>query len=204
MSATPSDAPRLSGDGGAVLVELALVLPLLVLLSIGVIEYGTAWNDATALERSLLTAGRVLSNEGNARQADQEALLALSAGLEPGTRSEVRKVIIYNATSTNQVPANCKSASTSGSPPYGVAGSCNVYTESQVTGALTGSFTGANCTGGWDARWCPTTRVREPNPNRVGIYAEVHYDPVTGLLPPGGITLSRYVVYQLEPPTAGG
>ena len=46
--------------------------------------------------------------------------------------------------------------------------------------------------------------MREPNPDRVGIYVEVHYDPVTGLLPPGGITIDRYVVYQLEPPTAGG
>ncbi len=161
-------------------------------------------DDATAAERALLTAGRVLSNEGNARQADQEALLALSAGLEPGTRSEVRKVIIYDATTNDIVPTACKNASTSGSPPFGVAGTCNVYTGTQVETALSGSFTGANCVGGWDARFCPTTRVREPNPGRVGIYIEVHYDPVTGLLPPGGITIDRYVVYQLEPPTVGG
>jgi Flp pilus assembly protein TadG len=204
MTARPTTSRRVGGDEGAVLVELALMLPLLVLLSVGVLEYGAAWNDATAAERALLSAGRVLSNEGNARQADQEALLALSAGLEPGTRSDVRKVIIYKANSNDTVPASCKSASTSGSPPYGVAGLCNVYTGSQVTNALTGTFTGANCTGGWDARWCPTGRVRDPNPDRVGIYAEIHYDPVTGLLPPGGITLDRYVVYQLEPPTAGG
>lgn len=204
MTAPTPRARRLGGDDGAVLVELALVLPILVLLGIGVLEYGTAFNDATAAERALLAAGRVLSNEGNARQADQEGLLALSAGLEPGTRSDVRKVIIYKANTSSQVPSSCTSASTSGSPPYGVSGVCNVYTGAQVTGALTGNFSGANCSGGWDVRWCPTSRVRDPNPDRIGIYAEIHYDPVTGLLPPGGITLKRYVVYQLEPPTAGG
>ena len=91
MTATGTTPTRLRGDEGVVLVELVLVPPLLVLLSIGILEYGAGWNDATAAERALLTGGRVLSNEGNARQADQEALIALSAGLEPGTRSDVRR-----------------------------------------------------------------------------------------------------------------
>ena len=195
---------RLRGDEGAVLVELALALPLLVLLLVGVVEYGTAWGDASTLERALLASGRVLSNEGNARQADQEALLSLAAGLEPGQRSDVRKVIIFDATTNATVPAACLNVNTSGAPPYGVSGACNVYTQSQVTNALTGAFTGTNCVGGWDARWCPTTREREPNPDRVGVYVQVHYDPVTGLLPPGGITIERTAVYQLEPASAGG
>ena len=89
-------------------------------------------------------------------------------------------MIIYDATSNAIVPTVCKNVSTSGSPPYGVNGVCNVYTGAEVTNALTGSFTGSTCVGGWDAAWCPTTRVREPNPGRVGIYLEVHYDPVTG------------------------
>lgn len=196
--------PATARDRGAVIVEMALALPLVALLAIGVIEFGSAWGDATTLERALLSAGRVLSNEGNSRQADQEALLALGAGLEPGQRSDVRKVIVFDATSDAEVPQACKDASTSGAPPYGVSGRCNVYTGSQVTNALSGSFSGTGCTGGWDARWCPTDREREPVPDRVGIWVQVHYDPITGLLPPGGITLERTTVYQLEPPTAGG
>jgi hypothetical protein len=74
-----------------------------------------------------------------------------------------------------------------------------VYTQDQVESALTQGFTGATCSGDWDARYCPTSRTREPNPDSVGIYVEVHYDPVTGLLPPGGVTLDRSTVYQLEP-----
>jgi len=204
MRPTRTSATRLQGDDGAVLVELALVFPLLVLLAIGVLEYGSAWGDATTVERALLTSGRVLSNEGNARQADQEALLALASGLEPGQRSDVQKVIIFDATTTSTVPNACRNASTTGPPPYGVSGVCNVYTGSQVANALTGAFTGTNCVGGWDARWCPTTRVREPVPDRVGVFVQVHYAPVTGLLPPSGITLDRTTVYQLEPGSAGG
>jgi hypothetical protein len=194
---------RCQSDDGAVLVELALVIPVLVLLVVGIMEYGAGWGDATTVERGLLAAGRVLSNEGNKRQADQEGLLALEAAVEPGQNTEIRKVIIYDATTSPAVPEACKSASTAGAPPYGISGVCNVYTGTQVADALTGSFSGVNCTGSWDARWCPTSRVREPNPDRVGIYAEVHYDPVTGLLPPEGITIARSSIYQLEPESAG-
>ena len=49
---------RLQGDGGATIVEFALVLPLLALLIFGIIDFGTTYNDWQALRSGVRDAAR--------------------------------------------------------------------------------------------------------------------------------------------------
>ncbi|MFN8028360.1 MAG: TadE family protein [Acidimicrobiia bacterium] len=43
---------RASGERGAALVELAIILPLLLTLAFGIVEYGSAWNRKLQMETS--------------------------------------------------------------------------------------------------------------------------------------------------------
>ncbi|MCD9622652.1 TadE/TadG family type IV pilus assembly protein [Rhabdothermincola salaria] len=188
------------------LVEFALVLPFLVLIFLGVVDYGSAFNDANRVDRAVLSAGRTVSSVADGRQADFATVQSLASSLETSSRVSIEKVIIYDSTAADgAVPANCLSVSTTGSPPFGVNGRCNVYTGAQVASATQASFAGtSSCTAGsWDRRWCPTSRQRDVNPDRVGVWVQVSYAPLTGLLPAGGLTVERSAIYQLEPTAAG-
>ncbi|WKZ82600.1 MAG: pilus assembly protein [Acidimicrobiia bacterium] len=70
-------------DEGAALVEFALVLPLLVMLTFGIIEFGRAYNAQITLTHASREGVRVLAITGDAGQA---ALAARNAApnLDPG------------------------------------------------------------------------------------------------------------------------
>ena len=51
-------APRVTGDGGAVLVEFALVMPILVMLLFGLVSAGMAWNQNLALASAARSGAR--------------------------------------------------------------------------------------------------------------------------------------------------
>lgn len=198
-----------SGDRGAIIVEFALVLPIIVLLLLGTIEFGMAWKDQNQLERAVQTAGRTLGSAGSDRFADYEALRSLDSQLSAMRASEIRKVIVYRSTGTDgTVPADCLAIAPTGSKA-GIEGVCNVYGPSQVAQANPIGFgsTGGDppsCTGSaWDEEWCPADRVRTtPTPDQVGMYVEISYDTYTGLFDLTELTLAASAVFQAEPSTA--
>ena len=49
-SATRHARPRRRGERGAVIVELAMCVPLLIMLSLGIIDYGTMFTDKISLK----------------------------------------------------------------------------------------------------------------------------------------------------------
>ena len=181
MSSRPVPERRLRGDGGSVMVELALVAPFLVLLVLGVFEFGNVYRDKTLLAGSLRSAGRTASQSGTISSADQLALTAFYASASKLKSATLQKVIIYKASSASgPPPAACLTASTSGTAPFGVSGVCNVYKGSQVSAAAAGLSTfnfsnPPNCTDttDWDHNWCWSTRVLTPAAaDYLGVYAE--------------------------------
>jgi hypothetical protein len=198
--------PRLQGDGGAVIVEFALVAPVIALVLLGTIEYGFAWSDANFVERSVQTSGRTAASLGQQMNADYEALRSVAGQFTTLKRAEVDKVVIYlSTTADGQVPDNCKNTAAPGTGIYGVAGTCNVYSPAQVnavnfSGLAPGAVvTRADCAGGWDANWCPNTRSSQlRDPDHLGVWVRVNYQRMTGLLP-GTFTIERSAVYQVEP-----
>lgn len=190
-------------DRGAVLVEFALVAPVLVLLLLGVFEYGNAWKQVGAAERLVQQAGRTVSSQANSRFADYETLRAIDTSVANLRGFDVTRVVIYKATAADgKVPSACLTASQ--------GGLCNRYVGSVLSSASMAAFPGGSstnptCAGGSaDGAWCPVNRDRSSTtPDRVGVHVTFSYTPVTGLLPGPSVEVKRYAVYQLEPCAQG-
>ena len=193
---------RRQGDRGAVLIEFALVAPVLILLVLGIFEFGNAWRQVGTIERATQAGGRTVSAQANGRYADYEALRAIDATMSGLSGMEVTRVVIYNATGgSGIVPPACLNASQSGI--------CNRYTGSVLTSPSLASFPGGSsaspsCAGGVDSAWCPVSRVRTGgSPNRIGVHVTAEYTPVTGLIAGPTIEVTRYTVFQIEPCAQG-
>jgi Flp pilus assembly protein TadG len=196
---------RCRNDDGAVLIEAALVLPFLVMLALATFEFGVVWRNENVLSSSLRSASRVASQSMKDSKADLYTLQAFMGSIASAKNVTVKKVIVYTVNeSTNpngDVPNSCKTASTSGSAPYGVSGLCNVYVASQLTTAnlVTANFGCAS--GDYDSNLCPTSRTNAlpATPTTVGIYAEVDSKMSTGLLNADSFTLTDKAVARVEP-----
>lgn len=76
-----------SSERGAVAVELALLLPVLLLLILGVIEFGRAFNAQITLTHAAREGVRVMAiedDEAQARDAARNAATSLSPNLTSG------------------------------------------------------------------------------------------------------------------------
>jgi hypothetical protein len=193
-------------DRGATLVETAVVLPLVILLAFGVIEFGLAWRDVNTMERSLQTAGRTGSGLGRSRYADYETLRSLSASLAGMSGAEVSRVIIYDVPpgSDGEVPQDCLDVVPSPSATRGVSGLCNVYSAEQANQANPGAGFrddgSGSCAGSWDANFCPITRDDSPpNTSTIGVFVEISYRPVTNLIPGPTFAIDERAVFAVEP-----
>ena len=70
MAGARTSSPRRGGgDRGAVAVEFALVLPLLLLIVFGIIDFGRMWNMQIALTQSAREGVRVLALGGSSGDA---------------------------------------------------------------------------------------------------------------------------------------
>lgn len=194
-------ARRAANERGAVMIEFALTAPILVLLVLGIFEFGNAWRQVGSIERAAQAGGRTVSSQANGRYADYEALRSIDAAGAGLSGMEITRVVIYRAQGDGTVPATCLSSSQ--------AGLCNRYTGSVLRSASLAPFPGGStaspsCAGGVDASWCPVSRTRTGNnPVRIGVHVTAEYTPVTGLLPGPTVEVTRYTVYQIEPCAQG-
>lgn len=180
---------RRDGERGAAFVELVLVVPLLFLITLGMLEVGVAWRDSVTVSTSARNGARAIAQLSVDDQADREALRSTMAVF--GTDADrVIQVIIYEADGSGQVPAPCLVASTS----Y-----CNRYTSLELSELHVDNRWGC-VTGSHDASFCPTTRDRRAlTADHIGVYVEYDRPMVTGIFGGGGYTLSEHTVMRLEP-----
>ena len=198
---------RKQRERGAVLIEAALVFPVLLLLILGSFDYGLLFLDASTTSNVTRQGGRVGSAQGNSPLADYNILTAaVSAGsaLRAGSLSEI---VIFDATCSasgacdvnndplSKVPPNCTTASQ--------PGICNYYPAADLTSAV---LTPANfgCPPSpapptLDSAWCPTTRnVSQANADYIGVYALVNHKWFTGYFGANRL-IHDNVVFRLEP-----
>jgi len=174
-------------------MEAALVFPILIVLALGVGEYGIAWRDRLTVQTAVRSAARVASSMGKDSQADYNALQALQSALGNISNASVTKIVVYKSTAANgQVPAACLTASQTGL--------CNTYTGTNLTSASSLFGCGA---GDLDIPWCPTTRVVDQasvnGPDYVGVYVSVKRTYISGLFGKNGYTITDSTVFRLEP-----
>jgi hypothetical protein len=205
---------RLHGDDGAVLVEFALVAPLLVMLVFGLVDYGRMYNQNNVLIRSTQSAARTGASQGTDRYADYNILQSLEASLSAMDGAEVTRVVVFRASAANgQVPAACLSAARPNDlSARGVSSGstrCNIYSRAQLEyrGNVLSYFRGGtSCTGGWDASWCPTSRSRgsdTTDPDFLGVYVEVEATALTGIVGLPTASIDSSSVFRLDPCITG-
>lgn len=204
MNASTSRLPvrRFRGDEGAVLVEFALFAPILVVLGMGLMEFGLVWREQNILHTATRAAARVggssFASGGEHEDADLNILLAAKAGLAQIDPADITKVVIYSAsTSDGEVPAACAAydPGAGAGSPGGVE--CNVY-----SGAYLAALTDASSTESVDDGWEPGSRDanEQGGLDYLGVWIEVDHTYVTGIFGTS-ITVSERDVMGLEPCT---
>jgi Flp pilus assembly protein TadG len=216
-SDTTIDDRRCAGERGGAIVELALALPILAILVLGIAEYGTIWQQQSTLTRAAQSAARTGAGQGTLRMADYNAIQQMEAGLAGIDNIEVERVVIYRAdTADGGVPATCKNmAITDDLNAKGNSGShCNVYSPAQVAfeGSVLSHF-GTNASSpptcaanSWDHFWCPLGRSRGSDitdPDYLGVYVNTTYTPMTSLLGTPEIDIDADVAFRLDPCITG-
>ncbi|MDH5616912.1 MAG: pilus assembly protein [Acidimicrobiia bacterium] len=82
-------------DGGATIVEFAIVMPLLLLLMIGIMEVGVAFYDYLTVERSTLEGVRTASFTGDDLYADCLTINTIVDSFPGGFLDRVQQIEIY-------------------------------------------------------------------------------------------------------------
>ncbi|MDZ7732529.1 MAG: TadE/TadG family type IV pilus assembly protein [Acidimicrobiia bacterium] len=188
-----------TGDRGAVLVEFAIFAPVLVLLLIGLLEYGLAWSDSQQAAGALANGARVTSNLGPEVTADYQGLSAFEAELDDIDNTRIDRVVIYEADSAGgDIPESCK---TSDDASVWDSLNCNVYTGSQIDSMTASDFTDEDCSGQPDQYWCPSERDEDQlSADFVGMWVSITYEWKSGLFPGNGLTIEDRGVFRIEPP----
>jgi hypothetical protein len=185
-------------ERGAALVEIAITLPLLVLIVLGVIEFGSAWSNKLKVETAARGGARVGSGLGSDRMADFGALQSVKSVLTDMGLDNVDYVVVYKAIDPDgDIPAGCI-----GSPPTSQTGKCNVYTGAQLATLDQAAFTGTtSCDGDAPDRfWCPTTRqsIQHLGNDYVGVWIKANSQTLTNFFG-SPLGLESAAVMRLEP-----
>lgn len=179
------------------MIEFVLVLPFIVMLIMGTVEFGQGWQANLRVQSATRSAGRTGSSLSTDRKADYFMLQTLKAGLTRFSSAEVQRIVIYkaNANTNGEPTAGCKN----GVPQAGI---CNVYTGLQMNTLTAANFPGTTTctTSGPDRYWCPDDRINtQANADQLGVWVRVFYSYETDFFPGDGITIEQYVVMRIEP-----
>ncbi|HEX5097740.1 MAG TPA: TadE/TadG family type IV pilus assembly protein [Acidimicrobiia bacterium] len=182
-------AARADRERGAVLVEAAIMIPLVLGLTFGMIEYGFAFNEQGTVRAGTRTAARASSAVPSATTADfyEAALSTLDTSVHNLANGRADEVWIYQAEEVGgnfQKPATC-----------GVA---NCVTFKYVGDPDTGSFSRTPLGDTWD----PGERhACDPaDTDRVGVYLVVEHTFLTEVRT---LNLTSNTIMALEPSPAG-
>jgi hypothetical protein len=190
------------------LLEFAFVAPVILALFAMVIDFGFAWRKTMAMSAAIRGGVRVVTNLGDERNADRQALLALNASIAEIGSANITRVIVYHSlTATGEVSSQCLALApqvgTSGSG-VGRTGECNVYGKDQLAAMTPARFTdstGTGCDGSdWDRFYCPVARESQQavGSDFVGVFVEYSIDHIVGFIS-DGVTTDDQAIMRIEP-----
>ena len=175
---------RRAAERGVAAVELAILLPVLMLITIGAIDVGDAFTRKANASAALRAASVRAFDAGQDRDHDRLMLRSLVAELNNRNIEGLELVVVWNAALSREVPASC--LTTGAIASGGRSGQCVVYDGSDLNAIVTGAdadrFDDPDCSLDADKMWCPPDRV-QPDGWWVGIYFESSEPTLTGSLP---------------------
>ena len=177
------------------LVELAVVVPVLIVLVLMSFQLGMMLRQDMTVSAAARAGARVGSSAGVDREADYEVLQAVAAGLGTIPVADIELVVVFKSDGGGQVPAACLAASQSGV--------CNRYTAADLTRPVSDFGDTTSCAASSPDRfWCPVDRERDQasltGPDWFGVYVQVRNHSVAPTFL-GDRSLSDTVVMRLEP-----
>ncbi len=197
----PFLANRRERSRGAALVEFALVLPLLIALFVGVVDFGEAWFNSTSVQTGVRSASVVGFDAGNQDfQHDQLVVESIIRELDGRGFDEIERIVIYDADNPSLNPGCLADVSTTATAASGHMGDCNIYGKTFLSNVAAGtnSITWANeCASNVGRWWCYNTRgttdgaviapdgsnlIAAPTFN-VGVEVTVKADALVGFFP---------------------
>ena len=192
---------RRSSDGerGAVIVELAMVVPILMTLVLGMFEVGTAWSASQTVVQASRSGARTVSQLGTFGAADQQAVLAVISTFGNDV-DDIQRIIVFDASGGQALPAGCDVA---GAP----TGTCNIYRAADFALASdplhfdsNGNTAGCGASGA-SANWCPDGDRDDSQltVTEVGVYIEFESERVSGFFGSDPFTITRTTVMRVEP-----
>ncbi len=202
---TPSSG-RPPRDRGAVLVEAALAIPLLLVVIFGAVEAGMAWDARSSTTSGVRTGLLRAASLGDKPETDLRILQSVIGEIGADDAGDIEWIVVFDATDPDYdgTIADCAAAIAGG----GIADTCNTYSPSQIQdvvsstltmsdfdSGLNGSDTGYTCeTTSVDANWCAGKRRVDDNDVLVGVALSFDHDWFTGILPGDGVTFTEYAV----------
>ncbi|MEY2461514.1 MAG: hypothetical protein QOG30_3344 [Acidimicrobiaceae bacterium] len=170
-----------------------MVLPIVLMLLWGIIEFGFGWRDKITVETAARAGARTASNLGKTPLADYYALQSTVSALSSVPSASIDYVVIFNAT-VNDISTTC--AAGTGSNVSNLQ--CNVYTPAMFTAAST-NFGGG--TGKYDNNFNPTSRevIQSNGPSYVGVYVKIHRALITQQFGTSIPSITASAVMRLEP-----
>jgi hypothetical protein len=177
--------PTRHGIRGQAVVELVVILPVFVILLMGMLEFGAAYDHRTAMAYAVREGARVGASLGNGGSNPSLVDPTIIAAVQRGLTSPI---LIENVTSITIFKSD-----SAGQP---VAGKVNTYDRY-------GSLVGA-------AGWPATSRVPGLNGDSIGVGVRYDFHPITPLSsmlslffggppPYNTIPMSDVTIMKLEP-----
>jgi hypothetical protein len=192
---------RCRGDGGAAILETAVVtLPFFILI-FGILDFGILFKSYLGTGAAANSGARVASTQANSLSADYHILTAVDRAAAALDRDDIERVIIFKADSPGDGPdAGCLSGG------GGVADECNVYFPAAFELAED-EFDCDDPTGvATDTNWCPTDRVAyfadssgaPTTPDLIGVQIVYNHEMLTGMFG-SEVDFSSTSVLRIEP-----
>lgn len=184
---------REESERGAALLELAVLLPIVVIILALILDAGLGFAAARDTSSAARSAARIAALAGDERSADFRAIDAVRGQLL-GSGDELVSITVYRspAGADGRVPAGC------GPGEAGLVGTCNVYSGAEIATYTQANFQSADCVGDPDQKWCPTSRSSDDG-DYLGVGVWVTHDPTVGLAVPddGFYSLDDRAVFAL-------
>jgi len=172
-------------ERGAVAVEMAIVLPILVALTFGIVEFSSAYHDRSAAADAARAGARVGSALPAKPTMASSVVQSVNAALSTMPRNAPQELWIYKANSAGY-PGGSSSFSSCST-------NCIKYTWSSGARAFTGGSGG-----GWPA--AAQQACTQPF-DQIGVYVKLNHAFVTGLFG-SNVTLTDHAVFRFEPQPA--
>lgn len=160
-------------ERGAVLVEAAGLVALLMAVIVGMATVASAWQGKAGVERMAQTMAR-LAADGAHNALPDSSLLAVAVASAANSNLVVDRVVVFRADSPDgQLPAGCDGPPQDNAGPQGVHTMCNLYGPAHLAAVAAGTtFSGCGLASP-QRRWCPELRSGgTADPRAVGVLVE--------------------------------